>query len=72
MPIFEYECKKCNEKFEFLMLKKDECVECPKCSSNDVQKVFSVFGFTGGDYTCASSGSSKCGGCSSHNCTTCK
>jgi len=73
MPIYEFECKKCNDKFEFLMLRKDEIVECPKCGSKKAEKVFSNFAYSGGDtgHSC-SSGSHKCGSCSGHNCSTCK
>lgn len=73
MPIYEYECKKCNDKFEFLMLRKDEEIKCPKCGSQNATKIFSSFAFTGGDtdHSC-SSGGSGCGNCSNHNCSTCK
>lgn len=31
MPIYEFECKKCGEKFEFLFMTSGEMAECPKC-----------------------------------------
>ncbi|MCA6085035.1 FmdB family zinc ribbon protein [Candidatus Endomicrobiellum agilis] len=42
MPLFEFICKKCNEKFETLVFG-DENTECPKCKSSKVIKQFSSF-----------------------------
>jgi putative FmdB family regulatory protein len=76
MPIYEYECCKCCEKFEKLVFRSDEGVSCPKCDSEEVQKVLSVFGFkSGGDKGAASSrmgsGASSCAGCHSSSCSSC-
>ncbi|MCL2144278.1 MAG: zinc ribbon domain-containing protein [Endomicrobia bacterium] len=43
MPIFEFICDKCKEKFETLVLNSGEKIECPKCKSNEVIKQFSTF-----------------------------
>ena len=45
MPIYEYICLKCNEKFTLLqsMYPADNNTECPKCSSREVKKVISSF-----------------------------
>ena len=43
MPIYEYECKKCDTKFETLVLG-EEKVECPECGDEKVEKLFSSFG----------------------------
>ena len=43
MPIFEFICNKCGEKFEILVLDLSEKIECPKCKSNEVAKQFSTF-----------------------------
>ncbi len=45
MPLFEYMCHDCSENFETLVLKGDDPVSCPKCSSSDVHKMLSVCGF---------------------------
>ncbi len=46
MPIYEYRCLECGEKFEKLIrsINSTPQVECPKCSGLRVEKVFSVFG----------------------------
>ena len=55
MPIYEYECLECGEKFEeFCRLnQKDgdaEKITCPNCGTPNPQRVFSTFG------TCSSCG----------------
>jgi putative FmdB family regulatory protein len=73
MPIFEYECNDCSHKFEFLQLNKNEKVNCPKCNGEKVNKMFSVFGFSGGAGRASDDhSSSKCCSCASHKCSTCK
>lgn len=58
MPLYEYQCKKCEEKFETLvsLSKLDEPVKCPKCGSDETEKLLSTF--------CASVGSSSSKGAS--------
>ncbi|MDY6845419.1 MAG: zinc ribbon domain-containing protein [Thermodesulfobacteriota bacterium] len=45
MPIYEYECQKCNERFEILQkLSEDKnVVECPQCHTYNTQRVLSLF-----------------------------
>ena len=71
MPIYEYKCKNCSEKYEALVLRRDETVPCPCCNSADVEKLMSAFAFKSGDNFTPSSGSSACGTCSGGNCSTC-
>ncbi len=56
MPIYEYQCKKCGEKFEVKRsiwdLKKD--IKCPKCGEQDVDRVFSTFSTDSGGGSCGS------------------
>ena len=51
MPIYEYECSECGERFEFRrnMSDDDGEIRCPKCGVEEVGRVFSVFaaGFSG-------------------------
>lgn len=51
MPVYEYICLKCNEKFSLLRSINASGYEtnCPECASNEVKKVISAF--------CCSSGS---------------
>jgi len=46
MPIYEYECKKCNHYFERLTFKGDkEHIHCPQCGTNKVKKLLSAGSF---------------------------
>ncbi len=63
MPIYEYRCGHCGERFEKLVRSDDkEPVRCPHCESSEVQKVISrlsairasLFGGRGG--SCAPTG----------------
>jgi len=46
MPIYEYRCQQCGEKFEKLVrsFSSDPEVRCPKCGGRKVEKTFSLFG----------------------------
>ena len=50
MPIYEYICLKCNEKFSILqsLYPSNNRTECPKCSSDEVKKVMSAFSCASG------------------------
>ena len=44
MPIFEYKCKKCGYKMEFLEKSNSKGKHiCQKCGSSDMRKMFSGF-----------------------------
>ncbi|MBU1998902.1 MAG: zinc ribbon domain-containing protein [Candidatus Omnitrophota bacterium] len=72
MPIYEYECKKCALKFEYLVRSSNDEVICPKCKGSKLQRLISSFSFqskdAGGNIT---NGSSSCSSCASHNCSNC-
>jgi len=55
MPMYEYRCQTCGERFEMLrrMADADRELECPECRSREVERLLSAFS-TGG---CGSSGS---------------
>ena len=53
MPIFEYLCGKCGNKFEELVFSSDKKIKCPECGSAKVEKLFSTFA------------SASCSGCDS-------
>jgi len=42
MPIFEYRCKECSNRFETLV-RSSTTVECPSCKSTALEKQLSVF-----------------------------
>jgi putative FmdB family regulatory protein len=56
MPLFEYECLECGERFEALVVGAKRPA-CPECGSEDLQKLLSTFGVGGG----ASTGAAPCG-----------
>lgn len=45
MPIYEYICMECNNRFSLLqsLYPTEHDAECPKCSSNNVKKILSSF-----------------------------
>ena len=56
MPVYEYECNSCGEKFEWKrgITESDSKVKCPKCGVTEPRRVFSSF---------ARGSSSSGGGC---------
>jgi putative FmdB family regulatory protein len=73
MPIYEFKCLKCEEFFELILMNKDEeaQLKCPKCNSEDFERVISTTNFSMG----AGSGGNVSSGsqtrtCSSGSCTT--
>lgn len=64
MPIYEYQCKKCSFKFEAFVLSSVEKVKCPKCASEDVEKLISapnLGSIFGGSSSSCGSGGNKSG-----------
>ncbi len=61
MPIYEYECINCGNKFELLRSSRDDKkdLKCPKCKSAEIQKVLSVVSSGTGNISpsCGKSGS---------------
>jgi putative FmdB family regulatory protein len=49
MPIYEYVCQDCGEKYEKFVRSSTAKIEliCPECGSQHVEKAFSVFGAIG-------------------------
>ena len=43
MPIYEYECRGCGHRFEFLVLPSSEEQACPECKSADLERLLSMF-----------------------------
>lgn len=72
MPIYEYLCNDCGERYEKLVMSKSQAIECPKCASRKKTAQLSVFsaatkGSNGASASSASSGGGACG-CNSHGC----
>ncbi|MCX7726642.1 MAG: zinc ribbon domain-containing protein [Chitinispirillaceae bacterium] len=45
MPIFEYQCNKCGNRFEELFLSNiEKKVSCPKCGDEKIEKLPSLIG----------------------------
>ena len=57
MPIYEYKCKKCDEKFEMFrsISGSDNDVCCPVCGEKDVERLISAFGVSSSGGGCAPS-----------------
>ena len=41
MPIYEYECRECQNRFELLVLSSDTPA-CPECQANDLERLMSL------------------------------
>jgi putative FmdB family regulatory protein len=42
MPVFEYECRQCGHRFEYLVLHSSPAAECPSCRQRDLQQLISL------------------------------
>lgn len=64
MPIYEYICLKCNNRFSLLqsVYPAEKVCECPKCSSREVRKLVSSFSCGCGDSASSSAPSFGGGG----------
>jgi putative FmdB family regulatory protein len=44
MPIYEFACKRCGERFEELVAAREEAeLSCPRCGGGDLERRFSPF-----------------------------
>ncbi|UCD93889.1 MAG: zinc ribbon domain-containing protein [Candidatus Zixiibacteriota bacterium] len=57
MPLYEFNCQECNEKFEELVSSSEAAIKCPKCGSDKTLKLFSTFASN------ALKAASACGDC---------
>jgi putative FmdB family regulatory protein len=48
MPIYEYRCPACDERFEELVRNPDVTVACPSCGDTSAERLLSVFAGVGG------------------------
>jgi putative FmdB family regulatory protein len=42
MPIYEYECRQCGHRFEYLVLASSPAAECPSCQKQDLKQLISL------------------------------
>ena len=64
MPIYEYRCESCAERFEVLtgFAERDTAQVCPACESTKTRVLVSSFAVTGGETSSLSDFSSESGG----------
>jgi len=55
MPIYEYQCARCGEKFEQRrsIAESDKEARCPKCGDERAKRALSVFGIASANSACA-------------------
>ena len=73
MPIYEFKCLKCLEFFELLVINNDDeaKLQCPKCKSEDFERILSAAGHCMGTGTARDGGAqSKTRNCPGGSCTT--
>jgi putative FmdB family regulatory protein len=73
MPIYEFECNQCQNKFDELVSVSIDLstVVCPQCGTNSPRKLMSAFGFSSGGKTVSSSADSGCSDCHASSCKSC-
>ncbi len=73
MPIYEYTCKVCGNRFETLRAIKeaDLPIPCKNCQSNQTQRAVSLFFAQSGSRIIAGGNTAGCAGCSSGSCSSC-
>ena len=76
MPLYEYRCQECENKFELLRARgAASAVTCPACGTGSVQQLMSTFsGRIGTSLRERRSvaGSNGCGGCRTSSCASCQ
>ena len=48
MPIYEYDCSDCGERFEIFVRSSDQKLLCPECQSENIARRLSTFAATAG------------------------
>ncbi len=72
MPIYEYVCRTNEHRFEIFHRDQESLkLCCPQCGSEEIERLFSVFGFSSGGIFVSSSEGEGCRSCSTKNCSTC-
>lgn len=42
MPIYEFECRHCGHRFEYLVMHSSPAAECPSCQKKDLKQLISL------------------------------
>jgi putative FmdB family regulatory protein len=42
MPIYEYKCRRCGHRFEYLVLSSTPAAKCPSCNKKDLEQLISL------------------------------
>jgi putative FmdB family regulatory protein len=73
MPIYEYLCKDCGQRFEMLRMIKDADtpIPCISCRGVRTQRAVSVFFAQSGSKVIAGGSNGGCAGCSGGSCSSC-
>jgi len=72
MPIYEYKCRDCGEKFETMRSMKDADapIPCSKCQGQNTSRQLSKFAAQSGGKALAG-GNGGCGSCAGGSCASC-
>lgn len=70
MPIYEFQCLDCSQRFETLVRNSNEQVQCPACASERLQKLISAHAISSGspDTACGSAPCAPAPACGSGGC----
>lgn len=75
MPLYEFQCKKCDFVFEDLVASSTQTSACPKCPGKGKRILSACVSHTAGGAKSASPGKAKsgggCGGCHGGSCGSC-
>jgi putative FmdB family regulatory protein len=63
MPIYEYLCDDCGERYERIVMSQSQTIACPKCASAKHTIQLSVFAAPSNGAKSSSSSSASSGGC---------
>jgi putative FmdB family regulatory protein len=71
MPIYEYRCESCGDKFEKLVRRSEDALEagCPACGEKRLQQEYSTFAARAGSSASASAAMPEMSGCPSGMCS---
>ncbi len=73
MPIHEYRCRECDERFERIVRGAAARPRCPACDGRRVERLPSAFGIGGGGKAGSrQGGGGGCAGCKRGSCSTCR